>query len=606
MVTFRAHIRRSLAAWVCLLGVAVGCGRPALVPLEDDVVPAATVDVADVVAGWQRDGDFLVSPVLLAPLGATRVAAIVRTAPGAVVRLEAAGDVVDNGGDDRVFVPMAETWRDPVFFDRAVVRADLPVRAEAVVVRVREADVGSLRSLTFEAVIPLPAVPADLVAPPTPLSLALLDGYAARSAWGARAARGCDANVAKSKITVHHTVSRLHEGGTRDQFAAEIRAAQSLHMDGRGYCDIGYHFLVSADGTVWEGRNASQLGAHAGGQNTNNLGLSFVGCFHPTSDCNGLGSTTPPQAMLNGAGAFIGTAARHYGITLTVGSTLLGHRDNAGQATACPGNTLHSKLPDLRGIATGSSTTPPPPATTGRVQGVVWDLGITEDASQATTLSAKLPGARVTATQNGTEVAVIDARAADAFWSFDLPAGSYRLTATLTGFAPAVKDVVIANGDSGWASIGLRPDAQSVAVGVTVQDTETSAPLAAATVQFGADDPIAVDVAGRASANLGAGDVVIVARAEGYVARSETHRVVLGEPLALTFALDLVTGEEPGEPGEPPAPPGPGLERITIKNAPVQDGGCGCRTTGADPVAGLAVVLLGLLRRRRTMATNGH
>jgi MYXO-CTERM domain-containing protein len=598
MAKANAPTRTALVA--CVLGALVGCGRPALQPLEDDVVPAATVDV-DAVRGWHRDGDFLVSPVLSVPLGATRVAAIVRTTPGATVAVEAAG-ISD---DILTFVPMLETWRDPVLFDRAVVRADLPTRADAVVVRVRAADVEHLKSLTFEAVVPLPERPADLVAPPTPHAFALLEGYAPRSAWGARAARGCDANVSKSKVTVHHTVSRLHEGGTRDQFSAEIRAAQSLHMDGRGYCDIGYHFLVSADGTVWEGRNASQLGAHTGSQNSNNLGISFVGCFHPTSDCNGLGSTTPPQAMLDGAGAFIGTAARHYGINLVVGSTLLGHRDNAGQSTACPGNSLHARLGELRTIATGTSTPTPPPTTTGTVQGMVWNLAITEDASAATTLQAKLPGARIVATRDGVEVGISDARATDAYWSFDLPAGSYRLTATLTGFAPATRDVVVAAGGDGWASIGLRPQDQSVAVGVTVVDAVTLAPLTGATVQFGADAPVAVDAVGLASASVAAGEIVIVARAEGYGPLSESHTVVLGDPLALTFALDATTGEEPdpadpadpADPGEVPPPPSGGLERITIRNAPTA-GGCGCRTTGADPVAGLGVLLLGLWRRR--------
>jgi MYXO-CTERM domain-containing protein len=607
--------RARLGAPLCwLVGVLVatlgtGCGRSPSPVVEDDQVPSLTVGVEGIVDGWRRHGAFFVSPVLAAPRAATRVGALVRSTPGARVRLEAAvaddvADVLDLDDDD--FVPMQEAWRDPVFDDVAVVRADLPVRATAVVVRVRADDVAALRGLTFEAVVPLPARPSGAFAPPVVQRGALLDGYEPRSAWGARAAGNCDSNAGKTKVTVHHTVSRLNQGATRAQFAAEVRATQAFHMESRGYCDIAYHFVVSADGTVWEGRSASLLGAHTGSHNTNNLGVAFLGCFHPTSACDGLGSTTPPTAMIEGAGAFLGRVASHYGIDLVVGSTLLGHRDNPDQSTACPGDVLRSKLETLRSLAVGDGP-PDPTPTTGTVQGAVWDLSVTADVSQATALGARLPGATVAARRDGVVVATATARENDAYWSLELPPGNYRLTASFAGFSSSDRDVALAAGADDWASIGLLPLATSAQVTVAVVDDQTGAPLTVASVQFGSDPPLTVDGVGQASASVPLGALVVVARAEGYEPREETHQIT--GPTTLTVRLAATVADDPGDepvddpsddPVDPPA--GETLDRITIRNAPSADGGgCGCRSTSeADAVACLWLVgLLGVRRRRR-------
>ncbi len=581
---------------IVITAVVASCARPPVVAIDHDEVPTATVS-SDVVAGWSRDGDLFVSPVLATPEGALRVAAIVRTQPHATVRLFAR-DV-----DSAVFAPMTVTWRDDAHDDdRAVARVDLASLAHAVVIAVHADDITQLRSITYEAMVPQPARDAsDITDATSTVTQAVLNGFQPRSAWGARAANGCSANTAKTKVTVHHTVSRLHEGGTAANWTAEIRSAQALHMDGRGYCDIGYHFLVSADGTVWEGRNASHLGAHTGGQNTDNLGVSFVGCFHPTSDCNGLGSTTPPQVMLNGAGTFIGIAARHYGITLREGTTLLGHRDNPGQATACPGDSLRSRLGELATIAGGSGAGP---ATTGKVQGVVWDLSITPDAGQATAANAKLPGSLVRVVQGATEVQRATARDGDAYWSFDLTPGNYRVIASRDGFAEASKDIAIAAGAAPWSSLGLAPTGDATDVAVTVTDVDTGAPLSQATVQFGNDSPVNVDGQGIARATLTPGSVRVTARAEGYLLKSETITLVRGQAATLTLALTLDTVEFPDdeEPIDEPDTlnPAGSHSRIVIRNAPNVGGGCGC--SGAPDVAlpfGLAALLFARRRSRQ-------
>ncbi|MBA2543088.1 MAG: hypothetical protein H0V17_25830, partial [Deltaproteobacteria bacterium] len=72
----------------------------------------------------------------------------------------------------------------------------------------------------------------------------------ARSSWGARPSR-CSSSLGKVyRMAIHHT-----ESPTLDTIspAARLRQIQSYHMDVKGWCDIGYHYLVSRDGKIWEG-----------------------------------------------------------------------------------------------------------------------------------------------------------------------------------------------------------------------------------------------------------------------------------------------------------------------------------------------------------------
>lgn len=49
------------------------------------------------------------------------------------------------------------------------------------------------------------------------------------------------------------------------------------HVDERGFSDIGYHFLIGIDGTVYEGRPLDIAGAHCLGHNAHSIGICYVG-----------------------------------------------------------------------------------------------------------------------------------------------------------------------------------------------------------------------------------------------------------------------------------------------------------------------------------------
>ena len=73
-----------------------------------------------------------------------------------------------------------------------------------------------------------------------------------------------------NKIIVHCTATP--EG--RDVSVNEIRR---WHVEDRNWSDIGYHWVVTLNGTLEEGRPEYRNGAHAKGFNKNSIGVCYVG-----------------------------------------------------------------------------------------------------------------------------------------------------------------------------------------------------------------------------------------------------------------------------------------------------------------------------------------
>lgn len=46
---------------------------------------------------------------------------------------------------------------------------------------------------------------------------------------------------------------------------------------GRGWSDIGYHYVIELDGRVYEGRPIAKQGAHVKGHNKDSIGICYVG-----------------------------------------------------------------------------------------------------------------------------------------------------------------------------------------------------------------------------------------------------------------------------------------------------------------------------------------
>ena len=188
-----------------------------------------------------------------------------------------------------------------------------------------------------------------------------------RAEWRARPPQSPPATVpitARTALCVHHdgatpiTVQHLTEA------QALMRKDQSFHMDGRGWADIGYNYLVISspgrpvDGAILEGRGRDVIGAHCQGHNTPWIGVQVaIG-----------GGQVPSRAALASVRWLHDTAQADAGHPLA----MVGHRD--GFATECPGAALYSwitvgapapaapsPVKASTPIAHGIPTTPPTP-----------------------------------------------------------------------------------------------------------------------------------------------------------------------------------------------------------------------------------------------------
>lgn len=179
------------------------------------------------------------------------------------------------------------------------------------------------------------------------LNIAPPMGINSRATWGARAVTGITYGSTVRMGVVHHSDSSNNYSPA--EVPAVLRSIQAFHIDGRGWTDIGYNFVVDKFGGVWEGRaggiNEPVVGAHAIGFNTNTVGVMVIGSYT---------STNPSSASLESVSQVIGWKLARHGVnpnssvTVTSGGgdkypagtqvtlpRVVGHGDTS--STSCPG-----------------------------------------------------------------------------------------------------------------------------------------------------------------------------------------------------------------------------------------------------------------------------
>ncbi len=150
-----------------------------------------------------------------------------------------------------------------------------------------------------------------------------------RADWGARAPRCSSSSMNPVRATIHHTVTPTSDSMSPQ---ARLRQIQAFHQNSRGWCDIGYNYLVSRDGRVWRGRGPTTVGAHVANANTGNIGISLIGTYT---------STRVTATQMCNTAKLLRRLKQAYGISLAR-SNVRGHRQYGG--TACPGNALYGQI----------------------------------------------------------------------------------------------------------------------------------------------------------------------------------------------------------------------------------------------------------------------
>lgn len=222
-----------------------------------------------------------------------------------------------------------------------------------------------------------------------------------RADWGAEESLRTSTRsyAATQVLTVHHTATSNLDAATDPDLV--VRAIYRYHTQTNGWDDIGYQALVAPNGTVYEGRWSGSdstsclsgggdgsdfghqtsaadapivTGAHTGGYNTGNFGVSLLGHFvdvAPSAAARGaLVEYLAELATRHGLDPQ-GTVAYDNGVNARTAPSIAGHRDYV--ATECPGGVLYADLPELRSdvaVAMAGGGTEPPPPTDGPVDAV--------------------------------------------------------------------------------------------------------------------------------------------------------------------------------------------------------------------------------------------
>ncbi len=194
-------------------------------------------------------------------------------------------------------------------------------------------------------------------------------------------------------VFVHHTTAA--NGYSCAQSPAMVRSLMAYHIEGNGWNDLGYNFVVDKCGTIFEGRSGGidlpVYGAHTYGFNQYSTGIAVLGSFHLA---NGHPSARINQAVGRVAAWKLGqyggdpegqvtlqasadTGVWNKGDMATL-NTISGHRD--GYNTACPGDRLYNQLPDIRRFAGSPAASSAVPTSDFNRDGLVDMLAKVPDA----------------------------------------------------------------------------------------------------------------------------------------------------------------------------------------------------------------------------------
>nr|WFL37688.1 peptidoglycan recognition protein D [Antheraea pernyi] len=155
--------------------------------------------------------------------------------------------------------------------------------------------------------------------------------FVSRSQWNARKPNETlPLQTPVPYVVIHHSATPA-ACYTKEECCIAMRSMQNFHIDGRRWWDIGYHFGVGSDATVYEGRGWSALGAHSLHFNSVSIGICVIGDW--------TGSLPPADQIkatksLIAAGVDLGYIRPDY--------KLVGHRQV--RATECPGDALYENI----------------------------------------------------------------------------------------------------------------------------------------------------------------------------------------------------------------------------------------------------------------------
>lgn len=146
-------------------------------------------------------------------------------------------------------------------------------------------------------------------------------------------------------IVVHHTAMMIRNDARSP--LERVRALYQYHAASLGWGDIGYHYILDEDGTIYEGRGGGEnvIGGHTYCANVGTLGVVLLGNFEveEPSQIQVLSLQWLLKNLTDRYGLDPRNTVKFHGETKEV---IVGHRDVV--STACPGYFLAGVLNQIR------------------------------------------------------------------------------------------------------------------------------------------------------------------------------------------------------------------------------------------------------------------
>lgn len=120
------------------------------------------------------------------------------------------------------------------------------------------------------------------------------------------------------RIIIHHSATT----------SGDVVSFNNYHINTNGWYMVGYHYVIKKDGTIQQGRPLTVVGAHAGNNNYDSVGICLVGNFEKEK---------PTEKQYDSLAKLIKYVKEEVGKDLTV----ICHRDVNN--TACPGKNFNVK-----------------------------------------------------------------------------------------------------------------------------------------------------------------------------------------------------------------------------------------------------------------------
>ena len=129
----------------------------------------------------------------------------------------------------------------------------------------------------------------------------------------------------------------LHCSATPEGRDIDAATIKDWHVNGNGWSDIGYHYVIKIDGDIETGRQLDRVGAHTKGHNKDSIGICYIG---------GMDADMNPKDTMNEVQE---SAMKEliYSLRMVWDKPLTLHGHNEYASKACPSFKVSEKVPNL-------------------------------------------------------------------------------------------------------------------------------------------------------------------------------------------------------------------------------------------------------------------